>query len=832
MGDGGDEFACRGGNVDMGDIMGEGDGGLHDEDVSDEDIDIDELERRMWRDRLKLRRIKELQKAKELSDKPRQKQSQEQARRKKMSRAHDGILKYMLKMMEVCKAQGFVYGIIPEKGKPVGGSSDNLRAWWKDKVRFDRNGPLAAAKYAAEHCLNKSEGVECIAPTPRTLQELQDTTLGSLLSALMQHCDPKQRRFPLEKGIPPPWWPTGNEEWWPLVGLPKGQGAPPYKKPHDLKKAWKVGVLTAVIKHMSPDISKIRKLVRQSKCLQDKMTARESATWLAILNQEEALARVARGDAEHAALGHMSCAAGALYDGAEMKVGALISLDPSRCTESAVALQPSSDYDVEVAEPFDQATTSSQTSIGNDESSDYEVHDCDVYGPGRAIGAGKGSGLMTRVIESPSSAKSQSTGSRSSPDSPEAGGAENIVRIADGDGVPTPGNAKKRRADSVPEHRIFMCPYENCPRHEWRNAFAARELRNLHQENCPYRPGGPLSASPSNLPASLTPSQLPRVRPSAVAPVIHTVPAMGGTSFSQSMEGPGDSHVQGHPHPTAGFIQGNMQIGLQIPVIGHPLGMQACNPNSPHDHVMGQVSGGNRLEGGPGHLHDLFAGLYREGLAQGSPGVPPNVAAPMHGGASRAAGSQSEMEPGMGSMNTSPGHVHVHDDGSQHQTHDDDTMAARRMAVDGTAASEGGEDAPRSYTQGFIPVTDGATPVVNHIQCDSLVPRPGRNTMMMMNGNNHPNGMNGMHGKHAGMVMGYEHGQRGRIPAEFANAPSGSGHGGHGPPHRGGHGGHIPHGPHGGHAFQLSIRHGESPSLTLGPPPGDPFEDLIWYFGA
>lgn len=42
---------------------------------------------------------------------------------------------------------------------------------------------------------------------------------------------------------------------------------------------------------MSPDIAKIRKLVRQSKCLQDKMTAKESATWLAIINQEEALSR-------------------------------------------------------------------------------------------------------------------------------------------------------------------------------------------------------------------------------------------------------------------------------------------------------------------------------------------------------------------------------------------------------------------------------------------------------------------------------------------------------------------------------------------------------------
>ncbi|OMO91453.1 hypothetical protein COLO4_18362 [Corchorus olitorius] len=262
------------------------------DDYTDEEIDVDELERRMWRDKMRLKRLKEQNKGKEGIDIAKQRQSQEQARRKKMSRAQDGILKYMLKMMEVCKAQGFVYGIIPEKGKPVTGASDNLREWWKDKVRFDRNGPAAIAKYQADNSIpGKNDGCNSIGPTPHTLQELQDTTLGSLLSALMQHCDPPQRRFPLEKGVPPPWWPNGNEEWWPQLGLPKDQGPPPYKKPHDLKKAWKVGVLTAVIKHMSPDIAKIRKLVRQSKCLQDKMTAKESATWLAIINQEEALAR-------------------------------------------------------------------------------------------------------------------------------------------------------------------------------------------------------------------------------------------------------------------------------------------------------------------------------------------------------------------------------------------------------------------------------------------------------------------------------------------------------------------------------------------------------------
>ncbi|PIN15684.1 hypothetical protein CDL12_11666 [Handroanthus impetiginosus] len=209
-----------------------------------------------------------------------------------MSRAHDGILKYMLKMMEVCKAQGFVYGIITEKGKPVTGASDNLREWWKEKVRFDRNGPTAITKYQAEHSIpGKVEDMSTLTSTSHTLHELQDTTLGSLLSALMQHCNPPQRRFPLDKGVPPPWWPTGNEEWWPRLGLPNDQGAPPYKKPHDLKKAYKVSVLTAVIKHMSPDIAKIRKLVRQSKCLQDKMTAKERATWLAIINREETLLR-------------------------------------------------------------------------------------------------------------------------------------------------------------------------------------------------------------------------------------------------------------------------------------------------------------------------------------------------------------------------------------------------------------------------------------------------------------------------------------------------------------------------------------------------------------
>ncbi|KAI8573137.1 hypothetical protein RHMOL_Rhmol01G0255600 [Rhododendron molle] len=277
-------------DIEVDDIRGEN---IAEKDVSDEEIEAEDLKMRMWRDSIKLKRIKEREKlaAQEAAEKQKLKPKQisNQAQRKKMSRAQDGILKYMLKLMEVCKARGFVYGIIPEKGKPVSGASDNVRAWWKEKVKFDKNGPLAIAKHEAEALAKEKGNGSQKGNSQSCLQDLQDATLGSLLSSLMQHCDPPQRKYPLEKGVPPPWWPTGNEEWWgKKLGLPRGQ-SPPYRKPHDLKKMWKVGVLTAVIKHMSPDVAKIRRLVRKSKCLQDKMTAKESSLWLGVLSREESL---------------------------------------------------------------------------------------------------------------------------------------------------------------------------------------------------------------------------------------------------------------------------------------------------------------------------------------------------------------------------------------------------------------------------------------------------------------------------------------------------------------------------------------------------------------
>lgn len=427
----------------MGDFMADNDADdMQDDDLSDDEIDVDELEKRMWRDRLRLKRIKEHQKQKEVNERPKHKQSQEQARRKKMSRAQDGILKYMLKMMEVCKAQGFVYGIIPEKGKPVSGASDNIRAWWKEKVRFDRNGPAAIAKYQADHALpGKPKGNVNAGPTPHTLQELQDTTLGSLLSALMQHCDPPQRRYPLEKGVPPPWWPSGDEEWWPQVGLPKGQGAPPYKKPHDLKKAWKVGVLTAVIKHMSPDIPKIRKLVRQSKCLQDKMTAKESATWLSVLNQEEGLARLQTG------------------------IGGSVGI-PRGHNTSSLALNSASEFDV------DGLDDSPQGLSGSDEGQDLDIEDYDPHNGSRHVYCTvKGNHSVERDVDSLDSEYDKTA-----------------LRLQDGDLVEA-GRKKRLAGDPlVPEQHVYMCPHANCKHNEWRNAFAERNLRNMHQATCLFRP--------------------------------------------------------------------------------------------------------------------------------------------------------------------------------------------------------------------------------------------------------------------------------------------------------------------------------------------------------
>ncbi|RYR35042.1 hypothetical protein Ahy_A10g050142 [Arachis hypogaea] len=77
-----------------------------------------------------------------------------------MFRAQNSVLKYMVKIMKVCTARGFVYSIVPEKGKPVTDSSDSLREWWKEDIRFDQNSPSAIAKYLPLISLSSSRDEE------------------------------------------------------------------------------------------------------------------------------------------------------------------------------------------------------------------------------------------------------------------------------------------------------------------------------------------------------------------------------------------------------------------------------------------------------------------------------------------------------------------------------------------------------------------------------------------------------------------------------------------------------------------------------------------------
>lgn len=412
------------------------------DDISDEDLQIREVEQRMYRYKLLLHSLKQQRINKSNNHQgsdnqqvaTRKLHSQEQARRKKMSRAQDGILKYMLKMMEVCQAKGFVYGIIPENGKPVGGASDNLRAWWKEKVRFDRNGPAAISKYESDHhhSITLPNNTINYSSPPRSLHELQDTTLGSLLSALMQHCNPPQRRFPLEKGVAPPWWPTGNEEWWKDTG---GDGPPPYKKPHDLKKVWKVCVLTAVIKHMSPDIAKIRKLVRQSKCLQDKMTAKETATWLGIVKQEEVLALKMYPNL---------CAGNFSGDGGE---GSLV-------------INDTGDYDVD--------------GIGGGEVLEEEIIKNNHSNNGFEI-VGESGGYMAPHLNMFSAGPPVKV---------------ELFDTAEADFLSKRKNPPISSSDGsmVRGSTVYVCEFPQCPYSDHRLGFSDRNLRNNHQLTCPHRP--------------------------------------------------------------------------------------------------------------------------------------------------------------------------------------------------------------------------------------------------------------------------------------------------------------------------------------------------------
>lgn len=239
------------------------------QEIDRENVDeaaIEELRLSIWDSIVCLKHLKDRRRYKELQQNRAAMidHAQTQLHRKRVARSQGRILESSSALMEEGVIEGFVFGLVPCDGKAVSGASANLRAWWKDAVRFDRDGPAAMAAHCTEA---RSLRVMAEFSIPAALAELQDGILSSLISTLMPICEPPQRKFPLRKGDPPPWWPAAEKE--------NDWSRPPYKKPHDLKKPWKVSVLIAILRHLMPDVDRIQRSVERSMCLQDKITAKE-----------------------------------------------------------------------------------------------------------------------------------------------------------------------------------------------------------------------------------------------------------------------------------------------------------------------------------------------------------------------------------------------------------------------------------------------------------------------------------------------------------------------------------------------------------------------------
>lgn len=86
---------------------------------------ITELEERRSALTEELKRLKELQRQIEMKQKSKELEGgdrtrllllQDFARKKKVARAQRGFLRHLLKLADLCRAKGFVYAVIPEKG--------------------------------------------------------------------------------------------------------------------------------------------------------------------------------------------------------------------------------------------------------------------------------------------------------------------------------------------------------------------------------------------------------------------------------------------------------------------------------------------------------------------------------------------------------------------------------------------------------------------------------------------------------------------------------------------------------------------------------------------
>ncbi|KAG8081142.1 hypothetical protein GUJ93_ZPchr0007g3699 [Zizania palustris] len=119
-----------------------------------------------------------------------------------------------------------------------------------------------------------------------TLFRFQNSTLERMMTELMRECTPPLRAQDRKSGGPPSWWPTAAEPWWfsEVVVHLRGRQMDtpvPFATPRRLKRAEKVAVLVAAVKHITPDFGRISAAANRSR-----LTELEASLWGSALRVE------------------------------------------------------------------------------------------------------------------------------------------------------------------------------------------------------------------------------------------------------------------------------------------------------------------------------------------------------------------------------------------------------------------------------------------------------------------------------------------------------------------------------------------------------------------
>lgn len=199
------------------------------------------------------------------------------------------LLKVLQWAMDQNFIRGYAYGLILNDGSTVNGASHDLSAWWEDKVRFDKNAMAASYLFhGSDTGASHVYGIDPSLPLHKALLQISDSLIGAMVSVLMTMLNSLQplHECKTASSEAPLWWPTGKDDWWPeLADMTKS--VPDYKLRHNLRKAHKVAVLVAMIRHMEPNYRAITDIVQQCFYMRkNTITPHEMVAWDAAITEE------------------------------------------------------------------------------------------------------------------------------------------------------------------------------------------------------------------------------------------------------------------------------------------------------------------------------------------------------------------------------------------------------------------------------------------------------------------------------------------------------------------------------------------------------------------